>query len=545
VADPQKRIIVDGVDFAGVVQFPRILGAVTASLQPARLVVGLLMVTLLVTAGRIWDQVATPNIAPTGLLGPGWSDQEQAEARTEIRRIVFDSDLVPDRHREGLDPATAPAFDARDVRAWLEEGFRDQQAAPRSPDALPEQIEQEVARFLDVLERLEAARPRGVFEATAAQGVASFQGIMRSVLDLRPGAAFSHLGDLFLRTPATLWRTHTGFTIAYGLLVLLVFTLGGGALARMAACQFAGQQRIRLNDAIDFALDSRLRLVGAPLVPLLYAVLGTAVITVLGLLMTVPWIDVAGSILYGLSLVVGLLLALLIVGYAAGISLFVPAVACENCDAGDAAQRGYAYVASRPLHRLGYAIVGMVGLTLGYLLVSVVAVATLNLTARLFGTFTSHGAVAAAGSFEILDLAGRRAGAVQVQAHDRAAAWIISFWETLIISLVASYVIVYHFAASTRIYLLMRRACDGQDIEEIWQPGLVPGTQAPMPVREPGAASPGGSPQGPGQGVLASAVRQYTAARFGGQQPPGRDEDAGDAPRSSGDGPPVSESHPG
>lgn len=516
MADPQKRIIVDGVDFAGVVQFPRILGAVTASLQPPRLVIGLLMVTLLVTAGRLWDFYAAPSVSPAGLLGADWSDQEQADARAELRRIVFDTDLVPERIRSGFDRVSPPAFDARDVRRWVVEGYREQLATPPPSDMPPEQIERGNARFLEVLERIEAARPLGVFEATSTQVVASFQGITRSAFDLRPSPVLLHLMDLLLRTPDALWESHKVFTIAYGLLALLVFAIGGGALARMAACQFAGQQRMRLNDAIDFALGTRLRLVGAPLVPLLYAALGTVVIIVLGLLMTVPWIDVIGSLFYGLSLVVGVLLTLLLVGYLAGLSLFVPAVACENCDAGDAAQRGYAYVASRPLHRLGYAIIGLVGLALGYMLVSLIAVATLNITARLFGTFTTHDAVTAAGSADFFNLAGSRAPAVQSALHDRAAAWVISFWETLIVSLVASYVIVYHFAASTRIYLLMRRACDGQDIEEIWQPGLVPGTLAPMPEAVPGAEEAGGSQHGRAHGVLAGAVRHYTAARYGG-----------------------------
>ena len=36
-------------------------------------------------------------------------------------------------------------------------------------------------------------------------------------------------------------------------------------------------------------------------------------------------------------------------------------------------------------------------------------------------------------------------------------------------------------SASTRIYLLMRSACDGQDERMIWWPGLIPGTLAEEP----------------------------------------------------------------
>ncbi|MHC4348878.1 MAG: hypothetical protein ACYS15_10170 [Planctomycetota bacterium] len=52
MADTEKRIVVEGVEYAQLVQFPRILRAVTASFQPSRLVLGLLMVAALMTVGR-------------------------------------------------------------------------------------------------------------------------------------------------------------------------------------------------------------------------------------------------------------------------------------------------------------------------------------------------------------------------------------------------------------------------------------------------------------------------------------------------------------
>jgi hypothetical protein len=51
-----------------------------------------------------------------------------------------------------------------------------------------------------------------------------------------------------------------------------------------------------------------------------------------------------------------------------------------------------------------------------------------------------------------------------------------------VVSLVAGYVFANYFGASTIIYMLMRQACDGQDMTEIWQPGVVPGTTALEPV---------------------------------------------------------------
>ena len=68
-----------------------------------------------------------------------------------------------------------------------------------------------------------------------------------------------------------------------------------------------------------------------------------------------------------------------------GFPLLVPAVAAENCDAADAMQRAYAYVLNRPLHLLGYSIVALVGLALGYVVVSLAAATTLNFTLGTVG----------------------------------------------------------------------------------------------------------------------------------------------------------------
>ena len=44
--------------------------------------------------------------------------------------------------------------------------------------------------------------------------------------------------------------------------------------------------------------------------------------------------------------------------------------------------------------------------------------------------------------------------------------------------LVASFVVSYWFSGGTTLYLLMRQVCDGQDVGELWTPGMVAGTHA-------------------------------------------------------------------
>jgi hypothetical protein len=255
----------------------------------------------------------------------------------------------------------------------------------------------------------------------------------------------------------------------------------------MAACDVAGYERMRVRDALDFALENWVKLLFTPLLPALIAGGVAVVLIAMGLLMA-PWLDLLGGALYGLSIVFGGLLAFLLIGYAVGFPLLIPAVACENCDPADAQQRAYAYVLNRPLHFLGYVTTALIGLALGYVIVAFFATATLNVTAVLVGVPLDNSAMAPAGGYGVFELSPRRGGVEHADWHNGAAATMISFWQRLVIDVVFAYVIAYLFTSSTTIYLLMRKACDGQDIDEIWRRGLTPGTLVPgLPPFEPKA----------------------------------------------------------
>jgi hypothetical protein len=66
VADPNKRVIVDGVDFREIVRFPMILKAIPAALQPPRLLIGLVVILVLMSVGRAWDGFTQPRVHSAG-----------------------------------------------------------------------------------------------------------------------------------------------------------------------------------------------------------------------------------------------------------------------------------------------------------------------------------------------------------------------------------------------------------------------------------------------------------------------------------------------
>jgi hypothetical protein len=476
VADPTKRVIVDGVDFRQVVRFPMILKAIPAALQPPRLLIGLVVVLLLISVGRAWDSFTEPRVHPAGLTAGELTVAEQT-ATQQVLREAMRRYVPADRHPVQEEDAVWPRLDAHQVFREVQRGYRRQ----RDPAVGIDELHARDQRFFDTLRRIDEVRPKYTFESVSSHTAGSVHTIVRGVIHLSPAAIFEGFADLFIHMPIALWRDHKAFTILYGLFTLLLIAIGGGAVSRMAACDIAGQHRLRMIEAWQFALLNWPRLVLAPLFPPLLAAVIALVIMLLGVIMQIPALDIIGGLLYGLALLLGFIVAFLILGYAVSFPLLVPAVACENCDAADAQQRAYAYVLSRPLHVLGYGITGVIGLALGYVLVAFVTATVLNFTAGLFGALTGNTAMSIAGGFGLFDLDQRFAPEIHGRWHNATAAWFIGLWQTLMIALVAAYVFAYAFSASTMGYLLMRKACDGQDIEEIWVPGLVPGTLAPMP----------------------------------------------------------------
>jgi hypothetical protein len=470
VADNDRRIVVEGVEFAQLVQFPRILRAVTASFQPPRLVLGVLLVAALMTVGRIWDSVTTPAISPQGLTAPAWSGEDT-------------QDILRAALAEYGSPAEEPGEElgASEVLEQVHAGYRDLRKTLTGQLSETEDPSESLATadqaYIDTVRRLEGVRPRGIFEATVTHVTAGFNRMVEGLVTLRLGDFFGGAADLFVRTPIALWNHSWIFTLAYGLLFVVVIAIGGGALCRMTAIETAYGEKLRLQEALAFALGSWRRLIFCLLLPLLIAAVLCAVLLIGGFFLMLPWVDLLGGLLYGIALLVGFGVVFLMVGYALGFSLLVPAVACENCDAADAQQRAYAYVLSRPLHLIGYGVVGVVGLAIGFVLASLFAVAILRVTGGLVDAVTANPAVAGAYKFELFNLAPDSTASVPLAAHSAWSAWLVTFWQTVVVCLVAGYAIANYFGGSTIIYLLMRRACDGQEITEVWQPGVVPGTE--------------------------------------------------------------------
>jgi hypothetical protein len=280
---------------------------------------------------------------------------------------------------------------------------------------------------------------------------------------------------LFVELPVALVRHWPVTTLVFGPLVLAAWSIMLGAIARIAACEIALSRHISWWEGLAFALRSWVSLIGAVLGPIVLVWLICLLLAAAGfLLLRWPGVNILGAVLYGVFLLIGFAAAGLAIIYIVGQHLLIPAVVCDGADAIDAVQRAYAYVIDRPLRLVLYVVLALIGLVVVIAIVTVFIGAAVYLTAQATSFWAGaegsrmvwRGVLEGFGVAAVID-------AGETEGTYRAGATIIRFWTVIPLLLIWAAWVSCATAAATMIYLAIRRACDGQDISEIWWPGKV------------------------------------------------------------------------
>ena len=141
---------------------------------------------------------------------------------------------------------------------------------------------------------------------------------------------------------------------------LAVWAVFGGAIARIAALELAGEGIPSLKESLSHSCRFFFSTIGGVLLPVVGVGLFWTVALVIGLLGLIPGVGLfLTGLLWFISLICGALLALILIGVAASWPLMYVTIAVEGSDAFDALSRSYSYVFSRPWYGLWIGIVSL------------------------------------------------------------------------------------------------------------------------------------------------------------------------------------------
>lgn len=275
-----------------------------------------------------------------------------------------------------------------------------------------------------------------------------------------------------------------------GIVILLfIWSYIGGAMARLAAVDFARDERLPVGDATTFSARKFGSFFWCPIVPFIFAAILVLCMLLLGWIGRIPVVGpIAMGIGYPLAAIAAAFTLLLFIGTALGFPFMWPTIAMEGTDAFDAISRAFSYLFSKPWKVFwcwfvalvyGIAVTVFVAWFTGMLLCIADAAVARGLGANWapIAQFLRDGIADRDAGFPIL-----------------IAMVLITVVHVLAWGLVLGFIASYKISAMTIIYAILRRSVDGAEMSEVFLPQIETPLQietgAPAEAEEPEAPKP-------------------------------------------------------
>ena len=279
------------------------------------------------------------------------------------------------------------------------------------------------------------------------------------------------------------------FVLLFGVLFLAIWARCGGAICRMSALEFARDEHISWRDAWSYSGQRWKQMILAPVIVVLIAVAVAVMLIIGGWLLQIPAIGWIGAVIFPFAIFGGVVIALCVLGLAAGFGLMWPTLAVDGLDSTDAIARGPSYVAEKPAHAAWYGLLALVFGAIVWMIVRgfafLVLLATYGFVKMGFSELTQMWATP---TFDHFYMASAQAGDLEGWTQRHLTLPLIQMWVGVFILLVNGYLVSYFFSVSTIIYFLLRFHADDMEFDDIHME-----SGDTLPVPDTGMASAGGS----------------------------------------------------
>src|SRR4051794_32814643 len=321
------------------------------------------------------------------------------------------------------------------------------------------------------------------------------------------GEVFDSAREWLIHSPVMIWtyftrpfiamfdaRTPLGFLflLLCGIWELLVWGLFGGAITRIAALKFTRDEAPGLIAALRHAVSKWPSYSLPPLVAMAGAAVFGIQLVFLGWVMRLDALAFVAAIFWPIVILLGLMMAILLIGALVGWPLMWSTVSVEGTDAFDALSRSYAYVYHRPWRLLWYVLFAFFLAVVSMFVVKVFASSAIALgnwsidwglddesmrtvvaprptTPSATPTVNAAPTAGDLTSGDIPDVAAdENSEGLPETSMLRGARHVIDFWKAVVALLVAGYQAGFLWVAAVGIYLLLRRDIDGVQTAEVF-----------------------------------------------------------------------------
>ena len=347
-------------------------------------------------------------------------------------------------------------------------------------------------RFQELIEgNQDTAERTGVFSTLWRFEATRFHGAVGSLIVLDLQGVKANIIECFRAVKWAL-RYHPIYCIIFGIIKLVVLSIAGGAICRIAALQLARDEKPGLGEALRYGREKFLSFFTAPLALVGIMAFTGVFIYLLGLIGNIPRVgELIMAIFMILVLLAGTVIAIVLIGTIVGFNLMFPAVAYDGSDCFDAISRSFSYIYSKPWRMGFYTAIAAVYGAICYLFVRLFVFLLLiapHLVLRI-GVFNNSKLVRIWARPEFGNLLG--SSAASANWTESVAGFLIYLLMLAVIGLLASFIISFYFSANTIIYSLMRNRVDNTALEEIYTPSeegqIEPATTESELESEPGS----------------------------------------------------------
>jgi hypothetical protein len=493
------------IDWRSVFPFTLLFRGFRVAIHPSKLILALAAILLIYLAGRALDAVwPTAHRAVPGEAVLYWKNgggTAFSAAVTEARRSGRDfyNTIAGDVAAEQAASTTQPAVAAdkmtpRQLRAGLIARRDVRVAAINAAFDKSEKTDADRARRDADLRNANQNLARTWADIRAVNGESllleflSFQtrqvhGVVVGVLGfnwLGADGVLSCLHRFVFVGPVWAVTKHPVYFGLLGVFSLLVMSIFGGAIARIAAVHVARDEKISVREALRFSLAKLLSFASAPVLPAILIGIFSVVLALAGWLSEMPVVGPVVTLLLSLVFIlvigVSILLACALVGTVAGAGLMYPTIAVEGSDSFDAISRSFSYVFARPWRLAFYLIVSVVYAALTYVFLRFMVYLTLSLSHGMLTAWSGDagpdGSTSLANVWNppasMLDDLFPPVGYVSLTLTERISGVAVSFWAYFLTTLLGAYLLSLYISMHTIMYYLLRLDVDVTELDDVY-----------------------------------------------------------------------------
>ncbi|CAN5373142.1 hypothetical protein BH09PLA1_BH09PLA1_30370 [soil metagenome] len=493
--------VIRGIDWRSTFPFTLIFRSFRIAIHPSKLFLALVALFLIYVGGRaldgIWVWWPEHRALPTEMLIVERSRDADNPVEAFVQQRRMQREAIEARHKQTLEEVGHPTGGMKDIEFWIKDRLKSDvkdintryDGLAASAKNASEKADVERRRNGELRLRYEEASSRwrselnyeglGLFQTFFNYEIGQLNYVVNSV---RTGNFFGNTGvstplvRFFMWGPLWAIGRHTVFFSLFGIYFLTIWSIFGGALARIAAVHVARDEKISIRQALAFSLNKFLSFISAPIIPLLIVLIVGLVVAIGGVLGNIPGL---GPILIGgfffLALLAGFIMSLILLGLVGGLNLMYPTIAVEGSDSFDAISRSFSYLYARPWRLAFYSFVAVIYGSICYIFVRFFIYLMLWLSHAFAGLWFQSRAENGTPLFSVMwpePYSNNRLiydiDYLVLTPMQSFGATLLAFWVYLTIAMLGAFAISFYFSSNTVIYYLMRNEVDATELDDVY-----------------------------------------------------------------------------